>query len=296
MDSQLLPPEDPQPEEPALSAYVGTAGWSYPDWEEIVYSSKEARGRQALAALSRLVDLVEINVTFYRPITTAMTASWLQRIQSRPHFRFNAKAPSLLTHERPKFPDQRQARNFLESLRPIVEAERLGALLFQFPWSFRRTPENRSYLGRLMDLFEHMPCCVEMRHDSWINENFFEGLKERQIAFCNIDQPVLEHCIPPTEQVTAPFAYVRLHGRNVSQWFNPETDRDERYNYLYNKEEVKEWMDRIFSMQEEVQEIYVVTNNHYQGKSVVNALDIQEALGMPPRAVPEALRYLYERP
>ena len=293
MDSHLLVPEDPPSPKSHLSSYVGTAGWSYPDWEGIVYSSSEARARQSLTALSRLVDLIEIYVTFYQPVTTAMTSTWLQTVLSRPHFRFNAKAPSLLTHERRKFPDQGLVRSFLNSLRPIIEGERFGAILFQFPWSFRRTPENRSYLGRLMDLFHHMPCCIEMRHDSWNHEGFFEGLKEREIAFCNIDQPLLQHCLEPSARVTGPFAYVRLHGRNTRQWFDQETDRDGRYNYLYSKDELKDWMERIFSMQKEAKEIYVVTNNHYQGKSVVNALDIQQALGMPPRRIPETLRFLY---
>lgn len=295
MDNSLIPSEAqpsaviPQP------LYVGTAGWSYPDWEGIVYTSS-GRGNQALAVLSRLVDVVEINVTFYRPITTAMTGSWLKTVASRPHFRFTAKAPSLLTHQGREFPDQKIAQAFVESLRPLSEAERLGALLFQFPWSFKRTPENRRYLARLLDLFSGLPRCVEMRHASWNHEDFFEGLRQRKIAFCNIDQPVLEHCLAPSSQVTAPFAYIRLHGRNGPKWFGKEIGRDERYNYLYSKEELGGWLERIRAMQKEVETLYVITNNHFQGKSVVNALEILQSLGMPPREVPETLHFLYKRP
>jgi len=296
MELSFLPEEGVLNRETSSVWHIGTAGWSYPDWKGIVYPPSGVRGNQNLAALSRLVDAVEINVTFYRPVSPGMVHSWLKAVVPRPAFKFTAKAPSLLTHTRSAVPDKKVACTFSDSMRPLRESGKLGALLFQFPWSFKRTRENRSYLSQLLDLFEELPLCVEVRHSSWDHPDFFRGLSERKVAFCNIDQPLLDACIAPSARVTADFGYVRLHGRNTAQWFDGTAGRDGRYNYLYTQEELAEWVERILVLGKKVNDLYVITNNHYRGQSVVNALEIQQALDLPARPVPETLRFLYMRP
>lgn len=277
------------------NVFIGTAGWSYPDWKGIVYPETAPRSFRPLAFLARLVDMVEINATFYRPISSKMSDSWVAQVEGNPRFRFTAKAPGAFTHERDNAPDTARAAVFVDSLRPLVERHKLGAVLLQFPWSFRRTPENRAYLARLTDALSALPLCVEVRHTSWNHPEFFDGLRDRDIAFCNIDQPGLKDCIEPLAQVTAPFAYVRLHGRNAESWFSPEANRDARYNYLYSREELVPWVEKIMAMQKQVNDLYVVTNNHYRGQAVVNALELQASMGMSPRMMPETLAYIYPR-
>lgn len=272
--------------------FIGPAGWSYADWKGIVYPET---CRQPLVLISRWMDLVEVNVTYYRPMAPRFFASWLSQTEANPKFRFMVKAPARLTHERDDTPDAGCARGFRESLAPLVELEKLGTVLLQFPWSFKRTPDNRSYLARLADVLPGLPLCVEMRHRSWMVPEFFEGLHERGIAFCNIDQPDLKDCIGPSSLVTAPFAYVRLHGRNAEAWFKEDAGRDARYNYLYSAEELAPWVSRIMDMKKQVNDLYIVTNNHYQGKAVVNALELQASFGILRPSLPETLLYTYPR-
>jgi uncharacterized protein YecE (DUF72 family) len=108
---------------------------------------------------------------------------------------------------------------------------KLGALLAQFPWSFRRTPETRAWLARLTDEFADLPLVVEIRHATWNTPEFFESLRERGVGFVNIDQPPRTG-IEPTGRATAPVAYIRLHGRNLDNWFRDDAGVNERYDYL----------------------------------------------------------------
>ena len=275
--------------------YVGPAGWHYDDWKGIVYSEPMSRQAKPLALICRLFDMVEINVTFYRAINPRLCVGWLEQTAANPRFLFSAKVPGALTHERGVHPDGEGARTFRSSVEPLRDAGKLGAILAQFPWSFRRTAVNRTYLVRLVDLFQDMPLVVEMRHRSWDCPELLEGLRARGVAFCNMDQPGLEDCLGPTAYVTAPFAYVRLHGRNQAHWFRAGSGRNARYDYLYSLEELKPWIEKILAMGQQVNRLFVVTNNHYRGQAVVNALEIQKSLGVLRGALPESLRYCYPR-
>ena len=286
----LVPNNDAQ-----TNVYIGPAGWSYPDWEGIVYAQGGRKNPHPLTLLSGWMDLVEINVTYYRPIPERFCESWLARTAVNPRFKFTAKVPGSLTHERGERPDGSAAAAFRASLQPLAAADKLGAVLLQFPWSFRRTPENRTYLARLADLLDGLPLCVEMRHRSWTHPDFLEGLRERSIALCNIDQPALKECLGPSAVVTAPFAYVRLHGRNSEHWFQQEAGRDARYDYLYSREELAPWVEKIMAMKEQVNDLYVITNNHYRGQAVVNAMEMQSSLGIFRNAPPESLLHAYPR-
>lgn len=275
------------------NVYIGPAGWSYPDWKGIVYEKSQSSHVAGLTVISSLFDLVEINVTFYRPITATLCTHWLSTIRTNPRFVFTVKAPRLLTHERGEQPDASCAQQFRESLAPLIESHRLGAVLLQFPWSFIRSRLHRAYLSRLTDLFSELPLCIEMRHDSWIHPEFFKGLTERKIAFCAIDQPLLHSCIRTFVKITAPFAYIRLHGRNREHWFKEGSSRDQRYDYLYTREELAPWIEKIIGLRREVQDLFVVTNNHYRGQAVVNALELQAALGLKRGPVPHCLLNTY---
>ena len=124
---------------------VGPAGWSYKDWRGIVYPAERPCGFHELAFLTQYFNTVEINVTFYRPLPPSTSIMWSKRIEPNPAFRFTAKLWRGFTHDRNA--TAQDEKEFKEGIAPLLEAGRLGALLLQFPWSFRNTPENREYVA-----------------------------------------------------------------------------------------------------------------------------------------------------
>ncbi len=274
---------------------VGTAGWSYPDWDGIVYPRGAAASGRALTALIDLFDAIEINTTFYRPAPARMTETWAARAARRPGFRFTAKLWRRFTHDRDAADAEEQV--FREGLAPLIEAGCLAAILIQFPWSFRDDAPGRAHLEALLERFEDLPIVVELRHASWLHDGTFALLLRRGAGFCNIDQPASADAIGPTARIAAGPGYVRLHGRNREAWFRRDAGRDERYDYLYSREECREWVDRIRQMQSRApdRDIFVIANNHYRGQAPANALEILALLTGHPVPVPEGLRRTYPR-
>jgi len=254
--------------------YIGTSGWSYEDWEGIVYPEGPARFDK-LVHLSHYIDAVEVNTSFYHPVAPRMVESWLRRTAHLPDFLFCFKLHQRFTHRR----DQPYARGELnESLAGVAvahEAGKLGALLAQFPWSMRNTRESVQWLQRLADDLADYPLAVEVRHSSWHCDEFIEFLRDRKIAFCNIDQPALRHCLGPTQVVTAPFSYVRLHGRNAENWFRSNAQSHERYNYLYSENELQPWVERLLNLQRQTSRLFVFANNHFVGQATANAIQLR---------------------
>ena len=257
-------------------ARVGVARWSYPDWEGIVYPSSKPSRFDRLRFLARFFDTIEINSTFYRPADRAMTASWASRSAVNPKFRFTVKLFKAFTHDRSA--SSREERAVKEGLAPLVEADRLGALLVQFPWSFKNETESRRYLEELLDRFREYPRVIELRHASWDRPKLYEYLSGEGVGFVNIDQPVIGCSLGPSSRATGPVGYVRLHGRNYRDWFRDGAGRDARYDYLYSEEELKPWLDKIGHLTVKAQETFVITNNHFRGKAAVNALQIKSRL------------------
>jgi len=256
---------------------IGPAGWSYKDWEGIVYPKKPGAKFDPLEYLSRFFNTIEINSSFYRPFTVSTAKSWAQRIAEAKDFMFTAKLHRVFTHERGKATaeDEKQVREGLDTL---GQAGKLGALLLQFPWSFKNTDEERVYLAKLIERFKDYPLVLEIRHSSWNNPQIYEWLEEVEVGICNVDQPLFTRSIKPAAVTTAQIGYVRLHGRNYQDWFREKAPRDDRYNYLYSLEELEPWITRIKEIAARTKEAYVITNNHFRGQAVVNALEIKSTL------------------
>jgi uncharacterized protein YecE (DUF72 family) len=265
---------------------IGTAGWSYKDWNGIFYPySLEYRKQHQLEYLARFFDTAEINTSFYGPLKPQLAKLWCRKVAAvNPKFLFTTKLYRAFTHSpiavmeptsaatiRPTDEDEFRTREGLDAL---AGEGRLGALLIQFPVSFKNTPLNRDYLDRLLRQFIEYPRVVEVRDSSWNNEETLAAFTQKNVGFCNIDQPVLGRSLAPTEHVTAPIAYVRLHGRNYDQWFDSD-NRNDRYNYLYKESELERWKDRIENVAERAQTTYVITNNHFESKAGVNALELK---------------------
>ena len=270
---------------------IGPAGWAYKDWRGIVYPERRPRGFSELSFLARYFDTIEINVSFYRPLAAKTAADWLEKICDNRHFRFTAKLWRGFTHERTASAEDEKI--FKEGFAPLLDAGRFGALLLQFPWSFRNSPENRDYVASLRGRFADYPLVLEVRHVSWAEPGMLDWLAQLSLGLCNIDQPLFKRSITPSALTTSAVGYVRLHGRNYQSWFRENKFAGERYDYLYSLPELGPWLDRIKTVERAAEDTYVVTNNHYLGKAVVNALEMIAILGDKPVTVPESLLERY---
>ena len=269
----------------------GPAGWSYDDWGGIVYPAHRPHGFHEAEYLANFFDTIEINTTFYHPPRAEAAQNWVRRVQHNPNFRFTAKLWQRFTHERTA--SRQDERIFKEGLQPLLEAGLLGALLMQFPWSFKNNKENREYIGGLVMQFMEFPLVLEVRHESWNKPEIYQLLRELGVGFCNIDQPVIGQSIRPSERSTSPVGYVRLHGRNYEHWFTSSEHPEERYDYLYSRGELEGWSERIRHVAQAADATYVVTNNHFRGKAVANALQLISIIRNQPVQVPPALVNVY---
>jgi uncharacterized protein YecE (DUF72 family) len=293
---------------------VGPAGWSYPDWAGYVYPSRRQKSFHEATYLAEFFDTIEINTSFYNPIRPEHAAQWIDRVSANPRFVFTAKLWQRFTHEtvsqsarpqdagpanaegaagstiaNPTAEDERAVRAGFDVLRA---AGKLGAVLLQFPFSFHRTRETVAHLAALLKRFADYPLVVEVRHASWQTPETFALLEEAHAGFCNIDQPIIGKSLEPSAETTSAVGYVRLHGRRYDTWFTDDAaiPSHERYNYLYSTEELAPWAKRVEKVAERSREVYVITNNHYQGKGVVNALQLISILKGSKVKVPEPLR------
>jgi len=266
---------------------IGSAGWSYEDWAGKVYPDPAPKGFDPLAYLAQFVDCIEVNSSFYRPPTAAMSESWARRTPDR--FVFTAKVWERFTHDRERFTEA-DARLFQEGIAPLLGAGKLGAILLQFPWFFRDGEKERDRIRRAADALRGWaPLVIELRHVSWLDALDF--LRSQDLNFCNIDQPKSSTAITGTRLVTGPVGYVRLHGRNAKAWFDKDAGVNEKYNYLYSREELRLWEEALREM--EAEKTFLILNNHFQGKGIANAFMLLRALGkdvVPPPPVQETYR------
>ena len=272
---------------------MGIAGWSYADWKGYVYPERKVKGFHEAQYLAQFFDTIEINSSFYGPIRPEHAKLWIEKVAANERFAFTAKLLQRFTHDlTATASDEKEVRAGFEVLRA---AGKLGAVLLQFPFSFHRTRENVAYLGKLLQRFADYPLVVEVRHASWNVGESYRLLRERGVGFCNIDQPIVGRSLEPSAEATAPIGYVRLHGRRYDTWFtdDAEVPQHERYNYLYRASELEPWAGRIQDVARDASDVYVITNNHYQGKAVVNALELIAMLKGTKVKVPEPLRAKY---
>ena len=274
---------------------VGPAGWSYPDSPGHVYPANVPSRFDALGFLAPYFDTVEINSTFYRPQHARTYASWAKRVAANPAFRFTVKLWQLFTHGAAATVEGARGvpggggagtwtaddvRMVTEGLAVLRGEGRLGALLAQFPWSFRPDARGKARLERLVETFRDWPLAVEVRHGRWNRPEQLAFLRRLGVGFANLDQPVIGESLPPTAHATGPLGYVRFHGRNYEHWFGEHESAAQRYDYLYTAAELAPWVERIKALgaTDGVTDVYVITNNHFEGKGPANALMIRSML------------------
>jgi uncharacterized protein YecE (DUF72 family) len=261
---------------------VGTAGWSYKDWEGVFYPSEMHRRRQhPLEFIARCFDVVEINTSFYGHIKPELAKLWGKRADAvNPNFRFTVKLHRSFTHSplimagptsaatiKPNEQDARMAREGLEAL---ASTGKLGALLIQFPVSYKNTPLNREYIELLAHQFPDFPRVIEVRNDTWDNPGTIATMEQQGVSFCNLD-------LMQDGRSSPRIGYVRLHGRNYDEWFEADQPHD-RYNHLYDETELMIWKEKIEGVAGRAKITYVLANNHFDAKAAVNALQLKNML------------------
>jgi uncharacterized protein YecE (DUF72 family) len=226
-----------------------------------------------LAYVSKYIDAIEINSTFYRIPSEKSSQKWVQEVAENKSLKFSVKLWQKFTHEQILAPlDEIDA--FKRGIAPLADSGRMAALLIQFPWRFKNNQENRLYVQELLLYFGEYPCAVEFRHGSWDDEQARALLAEHRASFVNIDQPVIGDSLQQTDYVTAPVSCVRLHGRNYKNWFNDSAGRNDRYNYLYTEDELRQWSVHVQDMATKAQSTFVIFNNHFRGQAFVNSLQM----------------------
>jgi uncharacterized protein YecE (DUF72 family) len=275
----------------------GPAGWDYPDWAGKVYPKPKPKGFDPLRYVADYFQTVEINSTFYRPPSPAVARAWAKRVEDHRDFRFTAKLWRRFTHERTEAWTREEVDAVRAGLDPLAESGTLGALLLQFPWSFRNQEQNREWLRDLVRAFAAYTLVVEVRHISWNEPDFYAELARGHIGIVNLDQPMFRNSLPPSARATSSVGYIRVHGRNYKDWFRKAAGRDERYDYLYSAAELKPWAERTAALAQEpgVTDVYVVNNNHFAGQAVANALMLEAQVTGGKVKVPETLLDSYPK-
>jgi uncharacterized protein YecE (DUF72 family) len=293
-----------------MALRIGTSGWSYPagkgKWNGVFYPATRSR-KHGTADFDELrfyadhFDTVEVNTTFYGQPKPAVAQTWVERTPKG--FEFSLKLHQKFTHPN-MFREAALARapgaegtlldllsqvtqsdidEFRAGIDPLANASRLGALLAQFPASFKSDARSQDYLASLLRAFGDYPTAVELRHKSWSDAigDTLALLNGFNAAWVQIDEPkfrlsIRQNYLP---NVTS-FYYMRLHGRNAAHWWRHDKSED-RYDYLYSADELKEFSAIAGAARTLVKKSYLYTNNHFSSKSVVNAVMLKAQLGEP---------------
>ena len=276
-----------------MSILVGTSGWNYPGgkgtWNGVFYPSRRPRGFDELAYYADHFDTVEVNSTFYRVLEPAMSLGWIRR--TPPEFTFAIKLFQKFTHpdmylKRPGVADWDVSRAdidlFRAGLEPLANANRLVALLMQFPPSFHADPDTRAYLEWLLEAFKDFPTAVELRHRTWseATDETVALLDSHQASWALIDEPKFQSSVRQRALHRGRVSYIRLHGRNAAQWWEHD-EAEDRYNYLYSPTELLPFSAAAREASADSKRVVMYLNNHFSAKAVANAVILKKQLDQP---------------
>ncbi|MEU8217810.1 DUF72 domain-containing protein [Micromonospora taraxaci] len=284
---------------------VGTASWTDrtlldSGWYPQTADNPEKR----LAYYARQFPLVEVDATYYSPPAEATARLWADRTPAG--FTFNVKAFSLLTGHptkvsalykdlRPEtdkknvYPDDLPAQSyeevwtrFLSALDPLVEAGKLGALLFQFPPWFTIKRANKQYLLEVAKRCAPLRPVYEFRHASWFDgdnaDETLTFLREHQLPYVCVDMPQGHRSsLPPVLAATADLAVMRFHGHS-DKWTSK--DIHEKFGYHYSKRELADWAPKLRELADEAGQTHVLMNNCYRDYAQTNAKTLADLLAV----------------
>lgn len=249
--------------------HLGTSGYSYDDWVGPYYPADLPKSGW-LSFYARDFMTCEINFTFYRLPEARILEAMANKTPDG--FLFTVKATQELTHKRQD--NAGLFRQFVQSLKPLIDSRKFGCILAQFPFSFHPTPDNSTYLQTLSERFEGLPVVVEFRNVGWLTNQTLDILRDKGLGFCCVDEPRLKGLIPPIARATSKVAYVRFHGRNAKKWWDHE-QAWERYDYTYSPAELAEWLPKIKELDVTAEHTFLFTNNHWHGQAVDTARQLR---------------------
>jgi uncharacterized protein YecE (DUF72 family) len=244
-----------------MNIWVGTSGYSYPDWVGPFYPEGTPSQRM-LAYYTQRFPLVELNFTFYRPPTPRMLARMADQVPVG--FQFIVKVPRSISHE--------ERRDDLPTLREAVEQMHqrgcLKGLLCQLPQSHHNDRPHRNWLDRIGDELRDYHLAVEFRHHSWAAPDIPSWLAERGIDLVSVDVPAVPQLYPSGLVQSTDRVYVRLHSRIAGNWYLSDK---ERYDYNYDDAALGEWVGRVMGSEGRTREAFVLFNNCHHGHAPKNA-------------------------
>ena len=277
----------------------------------VFYPDGTTTAEERLQYYASQFPIVEVDATYYALPARRMAELWLER--TPPHFTFDVKAHALMTGQptevkrlpralRDELPDELAEKRriyakdlpdelydevwaeFRDALMPLHSAGKLGSVLLQYPrWVFPSS-ENREAILEAKERLGEMPIAVEFRHGAWFNERNVERtlrfLADNEIPLVMVDGPQgMRSSIPPLVAVTSPrLAVVRFHGRRTETWEASNIPVVERFRYLYDGDELGEWVPRIREAARQARETHVLMNNCYANYGATNAREIAEML------------------
>ncbi|MGB9561521.1 MAG: DUF72 domain-containing protein [bacterium] len=252
---------------------IGTSGFSFPDWQGSFYP-KWIKPEQFFDYYTRFFDTVEINLTFYALPSKDFFVSLLKR--TRPDFIFTVKAPQMLTHElNLSTPIVDKFKSIIE---PVVEENKLGGILAQFPYTFRVTKDNMNYIKNLRKAFQPIKMFVEFRRADWDRKEVYDFLNEENIGLVVPDLPQIEGLFKVSKELSQDISYFRFHGRNKRNWW--EGKEKERYDYDYSEGELKELIEKMKRFDSAEKKVFGFFNNCFLGRAARNALSALKMLGI----------------
>jgi uncharacterized protein YecE (DUF72 family) len=237
--------------------HIGCSGWNYKDWRERFYP-KGLPARRWLEHYAGQFDTVEVNNTFYRLPTLSAVEGWAE--QSPRRFVFTVKASRYLTHIKRLTDLDQGVRRYYERIQPLIDAKKLGPVLWQLPGNFQRDDERLSAALRALPKGRH---CFEFRHPTWFVDEVYELLRKRRVALVIGDHPERPF---QSYEMTASWTLVRFHYGHRGRGGN------------YSAREIEEWARRIGKWRENT-EVFAYFNNDWNAYAVNNALELKRLLG-----------------
>ena len=235
------------------------------------------KNTKRLRYYSQFFDTAEMDSIFYQKFYSHMTkGTFIGMVKATPeNFQFSVKVPEIITHQKRLEVNKSVMTDFdefLDKISPLKNANKLGAVLIQLPPSFTVNDFKNieKFLDKLPSGYQYG---VEFRHPSWKTEGPWDMLKHYNIAAVMTDSPAKENLefLSDVTVTTADHSFIRFHGRNTKGHY--------WYNYLYRKEELKPWVEKVEQVKKQTKVLRAYFNNHYGGAAVINALQFKEMLG-----------------
>jgi uncharacterized protein YecE (DUF72 family) len=276
----------------ARATLVGTTGWSHPEWVGPVYPVHlRAKPEAWLAQYATRFRTVEVASSFDAFPDADLVASWARAgvaLQGRGAFEFSLKLPRDLTHEALARGDVDEARERAgqfdrEVLDPLAGEGLLGVVLAQLPPSFEASPENAFALTEALAPLAERKVAVELRSPTWVDNGCLVPGLDRLFAsgdVCLVEAD-LPGAVDARTSLGARHAYLRFHGRREDLWAIDGARDGRRYDYLYGRDELAPWVERVRAHERAGREVRAYFNNAPRAQAVANAVDLVEMLGAP---------------